>query len=81
MQDGSTHPMVAARAPGVPAMRVPTKVAALMAMGPGGHLGNGHKVCKLSQVQPAVKGDHLVLDQWHGGISASETECANLKKA
>ena len=35
MQDGSTHPMVAARAPGVPAMRVPTKVAALMAMGPG----------------------------------------------
>ena len=35
MQDGSTHPTVAARAPGAPAMRVPTNVAELMAIGPG----------------------------------------------
>lgn len=35
MQDGRTQPTVAAKAPGIPAMRVPTKVAELMAIGPG----------------------------------------------
>ena len=35
MQDGRTQPAVAAKAPGIPAMRVPTKVAELMAIGPG----------------------------------------------
>ena len=35
MQDGRMHPKVAARAPPVPAIFVPTKVAELMAMGPG----------------------------------------------
>ena len=35
MQEGKTQPMVAMMAPGSPAMRVPTKVAELMAIGPG----------------------------------------------
>ena len=35
MQDGRTQPAVAAKAPGIPAIRVPTKVAELMAIGPG----------------------------------------------
>ena len=35
MQEGSTHPAVATMAPGSPATRMPTKVAELMAMGPG----------------------------------------------
>ena len=35
MQEGSTQPMVAASAPGTPAMRVPTKVAELTAGKPG----------------------------------------------
>ena len=34
-QDGKTQPMVAAAAPNGPAIFVPTKVAALMAIGPG----------------------------------------------
>ena len=29
------HPRVATRAPGIPAMRIPTKVAELTAIGPG----------------------------------------------
>ena len=35
MQDGRTEPMVAAMAPGIPAILMPTKVAELMMMGPG----------------------------------------------
>ena len=35
MIEGVTQPMVATMAPGRPAMRVPTKVALLMAIGPG----------------------------------------------
>ena len=34
-QEGSTLPAVATRAPGRPATWIPTKVAALRAMGPG----------------------------------------------
>ena len=35
MVDGKIHPMVAMIAPGKPAMRMPIKVAELMAIGPG----------------------------------------------
>ena len=35
MQEGRTQPAVAQRAPAKPPTRVPTKVAELMAMGPG----------------------------------------------
>ncbi len=35
MHEGSTQPMVATMAPANPAMRMPTNVAELMAMGPG----------------------------------------------
>ena len=35
MHEGRIQPMVAAIAPGIPAMRVPTKVAELIAIGPG----------------------------------------------
>ena len=35
MHEGSTQPTVATSAPATPAMRMPTKVAELMAMGPG----------------------------------------------
>ena len=35
IQEGSTHPRVATSAPGSPASLTPTKVAELMAMGPG----------------------------------------------
>ena len=34
-QEGSTQPAVATSAPLIPAMRMPTNVAELMAMGPG----------------------------------------------
>ena len=34
-QEGSTQPKVAINAPGIPATWMPTKVAELMAMGPG----------------------------------------------
>ena len=35
IQDGKIHPQVAATAPGSPAIRIPTKVAELTAIGPG----------------------------------------------
>ena len=35
MQDGRIQPKVAATAPGIPAILIPTKVAELMAIGPG----------------------------------------------
>ena len=35
MQEGRIHPKVAARAPGTPAIFIPTKVAEFTAMGPG----------------------------------------------
>ncbi len=35
MQDGKTHPRVAIKAPGIPAVLIPTKVAELTAIEPG----------------------------------------------
>ena len=35
MQDGKMHPRVAIKAPGIPAILIPTKVAELTAIGPG----------------------------------------------
>ena len=35
MQEGRIHPRVATSAPGIPAILIPTKVAELMAIGPG----------------------------------------------
>ena len=35
MQDGRIHPAVDTRAPGIPAILIPTKVAEFIAIGPG----------------------------------------------
>ena len=81
MQEGSTQPMVAASAPGTPAMRVPTKVAELTAIGAGGHLGNGDQIRKFGLGKPGMKLYYLILDQRHCRIAAAEAEGANLQKA
>ena len=69
--------MVAASAPGTPAMRVPTKVAELTAIGPGVIW----EIRKFGLGKPGMKLYYLILDQRHCRIAAAEAEGANLQKA
>ena len=52
-KDGVTKPMVATMAPGRPAIRVPTKVAALMPIGPG-------VICEIVKIST----NSLMVSQW-----------------
>ena len=73
-QEGRIQPSVATMAPGTEANCMPTKVAALMAMGPGVISAMVMRSVKLFQGQPGVKLYGLRLDQGERGVTASDAE-------
>ena len=73
------HPKVAERAPPVPAIFVPTKVAELMAMGRC-HLGDRDQIREFLHRKPVMGSHDLSLDQRHCRIPAAEAEHADLQK-
>ena len=75
------QPKVAAKAPGIPAIFIPTKVARINGNRPRGHLGNGNEIRKFCHTQPSVVSDNLALDQGHGRISTAKAKQTNLKEA
>lgn len=68
------QPSVATMAPGSPAILVPTKVALLTPMGPGGDLRDGDDVGKFRHGQPSVHFHDLRLNEGQRGVSAADAE-------
>lgn len=74
------HPKVAARAPPVPAIFVPTKVAGIDGDGSRCHLGDRDQIREFLHRKPVMGSHDLSLDQRHCRIPAAEAEHADLQK-
>ena len=81
MQEGRIRPKVAQRAPEKPAIFSPTKVAELIAIGPGVIWEIVTKSVNSPKRKPVVQIHHLRLYQRHGRIAAAKAECTDLKEA
>ena len=80
MQEGKIQPKVAMRAPGIPAILIPTKVAEFTAIGPGVISAIVIKSVNSTHGQPTVRGHYLILYEGHCSVTATDTKLPTCKK-
>ena len=80
MQEGKIQPKVAMRAPGIPAILIPTKSGRVYSNWSRCHFCNCNQICEFTHGQPTVRGHYLILYEGHCSVTATDTKHSKLAK-